>query len=63
MYQYQYVYCEMNRWLSDSTDHRNVIDKMASDGWRFVGLIPVDSNAYGVVKGGDLVFEREIPEA
>lgn len=62
MYQYQYVYCELNRWLSDSTDHRSIIDEMASDGWRFVGLIPFESNANGVIKGGDLVFEREMKE-
>ena len=62
MYQYQYVYCEMNRLLSDSTDHRGVIDKMAAEGWRFVTFIPSDANAHGVIKGGDLVFERNIAE-
>lgn len=62
MYQYQYIYCEMNRLLSDATDHRGVIDKMAAEGWRFVGFIPIDANAHGVIKGGDLVFERDIVE-
>ena len=62
MYQYQYIYCEMNRLFSDATDSREAIDKMAAEGWRFVTFIPSDTNANGVIKGGDLIFEREINE-
>ena len=62
VYQYQYIYCEMNRLFSDATDYREVIDKMAAEGWRFVTFIPSDANANGVIKGGDLIFEREIKD-
>lgn len=40
-------------------DHRTVIAEMASQGWRFVGQIPIEMTSYGKVTFYDLVFERE----
>ena len=42
------------------TEHREIIEKYASDGWRYVGYIPADvSNSGGAVNKIDLIFEKE----
>lgn len=42
-----------------NADHREIIDKHASEGWRFVAAIPYYQNGEGKVKEFDLVFKKE----
>jgi len=60
MYQYEYIGCQINGVFVDKGSHRATIDKMASEGWRFVCFIPTDINSHGFIRGGDLVFERQV---
>ena len=41
-----------------SLSHYDIIDKMAAEGWRFVGHIPTHPEMFYY----DLVFERDIEE-
>ena len=59
MYQYDYVHCEVKGLFADPGAHREIIDKKAGEGWRFVCFIPNDFTSHGAIRGGDLVFERE----
>lgn len=38
--------------------HREIIAQRASEGWRFVGVIPASQRAGGFIETVDLVFER-----
>lgn len=38
--------------------HREIIVQRASEGWRFVGVIPASQRAGGFIETVDLVFER-----
>ncbi len=39
--------------------HREIIPKMAAEGWRFVSAIPTASGPRGDIVSMDLIFERE----
>lgn len=58
--QYTYVSVHIGRWLgAKSEEHREIIDRYAGQGWRYVGFIPTSMTDYGKIKDMDLVFERE----
>lgn len=60
MYQYKYVTLDTGGGLyAESLTHRQIIDKYAADGWRYVGIIPVSYTARGAICDVDLIFERE----
>ena len=40
-------------------DHEAVITQRAQDGWRYVGYIPVEQSAEGLIIELDLIFEKE----
>ena len=40
-------------------EYRSIIDKRASQGWRYVGYIPVKQRGTGHVQVMDLIFEKE----
>ena len=40
-------------------EYRNIIDRAAEEGWRYVGFLPVSQNAYGAILEYDLIFEQE----
>lgn len=42
--------------------HREVIARRASEGWRFVGVIPTKQRVEGYIETVDLVFERPAAE-
>lgn len=42
--------------------HREIIAQRASEGWRFVGVIPASQRAGGFIETVDLVFERPAAE-
>ena len=62
MYEYEYVNLRTGGgFFFDNSDaaHRDIIDKRAKDGWRFVAAVPTQFTSYGGTKAVDLVFERE----
>ena len=38
---------------------RDVIDKYANDGWRYVGFVPVLQRGNGYIEEIELIFEKE----
>lgn len=67
MYTYEYerihVYTGRSKWStnkSETTGHREILARRAKAGWRFVGVIPIDQTASGVIAEMDLVFEKEV---
>ncbi|MGL5149885.1 MAG: DUF4177 domain-containing protein [Clostridium sp.] len=59
MYEYKYVNSKGGTWYTEP-NHREIIDKYALMGWRFVAAIPTYQTQEGKVKELDLVFERKI---
>lgn len=50
-------YCSDEQY--GKTNHREVIRRMAQEGWSFVGQLPISVEGYGRVTSYDLVFEKE----
>ncbi len=67
MYKYAYetVSCHLSGYgLGAGTvycidDYRSIIEKRASQGWRYVGYVPVKQRGTGHVQVMDLIFEKE----
>lgn len=60
MKKYEYVSIEAyNPFGSVSEDYRQIIDKYAAKGYRYVGFIPTNFFDFGKFKNIDLVFEIE----
>ncbi len=65
MYEYQYIVIDTGGgfWINNAEGtHREVIDREARNGWRYVGYVPLTFSSYGGIKSMDLIFEKEIPE-
>ena len=59
MYQYKYIPVDTGGgFLSGSREHRELIDKYAAEGWRYVGFFPVSFTSHGGISQVDLIFER-----
>ena len=59
VYEYKYVPVEREGWIfAGFQNYREVIDREAAQGWRFVGWMPLDVTN-GVMTRIDLIFERE----
>lgn len=43
-------------------EHREIIDRYAAEGWRYVDHIPVHQYADGQYRSIDLVFEKDVEE-
>ena len=59
MYIYKYEKSTGGTLFLDA-DHREIIDKYAKEGWRFVSAIPTYQNGSGKVLEFDLIFEKKI---
>lgn len=60
MKKYEYVSLKMGGNLSEkSEEHREIIDKYAELGYRYVGYIPTNIGLYGRIMDIDLIFEIE----
>ncbi len=60
MKKYKYVTLKVgNFWGAKSTEHRQVIDKCAEKGYRYVGYIPANMDAHGRLREMELVFEKD----
>ncbi len=62
MYEYKYVAVEGRHGFARVyfKEHREIIEKYAKKGYRFVGYIPTTLVGYGVISGIDLIFEKEV---
>ena len=64
MYEYQYIEFESGGtfWTSafGDTPHREIIDREAQKGWRYVGFLPRKFTGHGGIKTMDLIFERPV---
>lgn len=61
MKSYQYVNIKLWKFLGASLeDHRQIIDEYAAQGYRYVGYIPTNMDAHGVLKEIDLIFEKDV---
>lgn len=61
-FKYLYIESKVGGWFSEP-NHRELIDKYASEGWRYVDAIP--SSFYGnngQPKTFDLIFEKKSEE-
>ena len=65
-YEYETVRCKFDGWglgagnYYNFTEHRDVINSRAENGWRYVGYIPTQQRGTGHVETNDLIFEKEI---
>jgi len=58
----QYKYVKMageGFYASRFTKHRDIIDKYARIGYRYVGFVPTQSYANGRIIEIDLIFEKQ----
>lgn len=63
MYQYRYetLYTGGGFWIDNaSNEHRDIIDRYAAEGWRYVGFVPSRFSSQGGMKEIELVFEKEV---
>ena len=59
MYQYKYIPVDTGGgFLSDTREHRELIDAYAAEGWRYVGFFPVSFTSHGGISRVDLILER-----
>ena len=57
MYKYLFVECRVGGILG-KTEHRDIIARNATEGWRFVTTIPKSNGGNGRIDCVDLVFEK-----
>ena len=50
-------------YASQVNEHRQIIDKRAAEGWRYVGYIPTREAYHGQTCSIDLIFEKDADEA
>ena len=41
-------------------DHREIINKRAENGWKYVGFIPTKQRGTGHIQTFDLIFEKQV---
>lgn len=63
MFEYKYVTIQTGGgfWNSNiNANHREIIDREAHGGWRYVGFVPLEFTSHGGISSMDLIFERTI---
>ena len=67
MYTYEYerirIYTGRVQWAnnkSETTGSREIINRRAQAGWRYVGFIPTTQLGTGTIVEMDLIFEKEV---
>lgn len=61
MYNYKFVKIETKFFGSEAKeDYREIIEKHAEDGWRFVQIFAPGTAGYGNPGYYEIIFEREI---
>lgn len=67
MYKYDYekINCDLNGWgafggnVYNIDSYKEIIDKRAKDGWRYVGFIPTKQRGTGHIEEIELIFEKK----
>ena len=63
MYEYFHVKVAANASIlggsSLDPEYRNIIDRAAEEGWRYVGFLPGSQSVNGAILEYDLIFEQE----
>jgi len=60
MKQYEYVNVHVSKFIgARCEEHREIIDRYAANGYRYVGYIPTNISDYGKIKDMDLIFEKD----
>ena len=60
MKKYEYVEVKIGKFIgARSEEHREIIDKYASLGFRYAGYIPTRLTDYGKIVTMDLIFEKD----
>ena len=61
MYKYLYIPIAGKQGFAKVTfeEHREIINKYAQQGYRYVGYIPRQERGYGILTEIDLIFEKE----
>ena len=62
---YKYKYVEVNLDLVGSSiksNHHELIDQYAEEGWRLVSLVPISYNNDGKPLKFEIVFEKKIKD-
>lgn len=65
VYSYETVTCELSGWgalggnVYETGPYREIIDRKAAAGWRYVGFLPVKQRGTGHLAQIDLIFEKE----
>lgn len=63
MKKYEYVtvnYKMKDMVMASVSEHREIIDKYASEGYSYAGMIPTELSAQGCVRKMDLIFQKNI---
>ena len=62
MKKHEYVSIEMRTTLGTvkTEKHREIINEYAEKGYRYVGYIPTEIPANGIIKKIDLIFEADV---
>ncbi len=63
IYEYERVSSDLTGWglsgnIYEMEAYKNIIDRRASEGWRYVGFIPALQRGTGHIEEMDLVFEK-----
>ncbi|HPE16040.1 MAG TPA: DUF4177 domain-containing protein [Oscillospiraceae bacterium] len=60
MYRYEYVTVRVGRLIgAGNTEHRQIIDDYARQGWRWAGFVPTNMTDHGKFRQIDLIFEKQ----
>ena len=65
VYSYYTVSCNFSDWgpfngnVWETQNYREIIDRKAKEGWRYVGYIPTRQRGTGHIEEMDLIFEKE----
>ena len=68
VYSYHTVICNFSDWgpfngnVWETQNYREIIDKKAKEGWRYVGYIPTHESSHGATCIIDLIFEKDVEE-
>ncbi len=64
IYEYERVSSDFTGWglsgnIYEMEAYKNIIDRRAEEGWRYIGFIPALQRGTGHIEKMDLVFEKE----
>lgn len=58
MYEYKFVEADLGGFFTES-NHREIIEQYAQEGWRLVQVLPTNYNSHGKPTQYDIIFEKK----